>query len=121
MSSITGTWSAEMNTPFGKQNFQITFEDGEPPRGILSSPEGQSDAENLVLTDNTATFTLPLERPIKATAKWTLTADGDVLSGSVKAGFFPAVTPTRSPGRSAPSLSSWATRVPVSSRRSGRR
>jgi hypothetical protein len=90
MSTIAGTWSAEMNTPFGKQAFTITFEDGQPPVGFLEGPEGRGDVEELVLTDDTANFTLPLEKPIKGVVVWSLSADGDVLSGTVKAGFFPA-------------------------------
>ena len=90
MSAISGTWSAEMNTPFGKQAFTITFEDGEPPVGFLEGPEGRGDVENLVLTDGTANVTLPLEKPIKGVVVWSLGAEGDVLSGTVKAGFFPA-------------------------------
>ncbi|MEW2491300.1 hypothetical protein [Streptomyces sp. NPDC048411] len=90
MPGITGTWSAEMNTPFGKQNLTITLKGGEPPMGILDSPEGRSEVQGLVLTEDTANFTLPIDTPIKATVVWKLRAEGDDLSGTVKAGFFPA-------------------------------
>ncbi len=79
-----------MNTPFGKQAFTITFEDGEPPIGFMEGPEGRGEVENLVLTDDTANFTLPVEKPIKAVVVWSLSAEGDEISGTVKAGFFPA-------------------------------
>ena len=90
MSNITGSWTAEMNTPFGKQVLTITFEGGETPTGILESADGRSEVENLVLTEETANFTLPIEKPIKAVAVWSLSAQGDGISGTVKAGFFPA-------------------------------
>ena len=90
MSTITGTWSTEMNTPFGKQNLVITLEPGDPPRGTMESPDGRTDVEDVVLTEDTVRFTMPLERPIKATSVWSLTADGDRISGTMKAGFFPA-------------------------------
>ena len=90
MSSIAGSWSAQMNTPFGKQAFTITLEDGETPVGFLDGPEGRGDVENLILTDDTANFTLPLEKPIKGVVVWSLSVEGDVMSGTVKAGFFPA-------------------------------
>ena len=96
MSSIAGSWSAEMNTPFGKQAFTITLEDSEPPVGFLDGPEGRGDVENLLLTDDTANFTLPLEKPIKGIVVWSLSAEGDVISGTVKAGFFPAAKLTGS-------------------------
>ncbi len=90
MSTIAGSWSAEMNTPFGRQAFTITLEDGEPPVGYLEGPEGRGDVENLILTDDTANFTLPLEKPIKGVVVWSLSVDADLMSGTVKAGFFPA-------------------------------
>jgi hypothetical protein len=90
MSGITGSWSAEMNTPFGKQAFTITLENGEPPLGFMEGPEGRGELENLVLSDDAASFTLSVEKPIKAVVVWSLSAEGDVLTGTVKAGFFPA-------------------------------
>jgi hypothetical protein len=90
MSGITGSWSAEMNTPFGKQAFTITLENGEPPLGFMEGPEGRGELENLVLSDDAASFTLSVEKPIKGVVVWSLSAEGDVLTGTVKAGFFPA-------------------------------
>ena len=90
MSGIAGNWSAEMNTPFGKQAFTITLEPGEPPVGFMEGPEGRGELDNLVLGDDTANFTLSVEKPIKAVVVWSLSAEGDALSGTVKAGFFPA-------------------------------
>jgi hypothetical protein len=90
MSGIAGIWSAEMKTPFGNQTFTITLKDGEPPLGIMENAEGRAEVENLVLTEDTANFTLPIEKPIKAVVVWKLRAEGDAISGTVKAGFFPA-------------------------------
>ncbi|WP_137844617.1 hypothetical protein [Microbacterium sp. 2FI] len=97
MSATVGTWNVEMKSPFGNQAFDLTFAE-DPATGTMSGPQGQMQVDNLVFDDDdTVTFTVDVAKPMKLHIVWQLTAEGDSLSGSAKAGAFPAqkVTGTR--------------------------
>lgn len=97
MSSIAGRWTAEAKSPIGLQRFVITIEDGDPPSGTIGGDDGQMTLDDLTVSDHTATFNVSVERPIKITVNWSVTAEGDTLIGTAKPGYLPAmkVTGTR--------------------------
>lgn len=90
MSATIGTWNVAMKSPFGDQAFDLTFTE-HPPTGTMSGPQGTQLVDNLTFEgDDTVTFTVDVLKPMKLHIVWQLTAEGDVLSGSAKAGVFPA-------------------------------
>ena len=97
MSAVLGTWSVSMKSPFGNQAFDMAFTE-DPATGTMSGPQGKMQVDNLVFEEgDTVTFTVDAVKPMKLHIVWKLTAEGDSLFGSAKAGAFPAqkVTGTR--------------------------
>ena len=89
--AILDTWHVSMKSPFGDQAFDLTLADN-PPRGVMSGPEGDRDVEDVTFDGDTATFALAVTTPMKMRVTWSLTSDGDALTGTAKAGIFPAQT-----------------------------
>ena len=94
MSDIAGRWTAETKSPIGLQQFVITIEDGDPASGTIGGVDGQMVLDNLSLSTDTATFKVSVERPIKITVAWSVTAEGYTLVGTAKAGMFPVMKVT---------------------------
>ena len=91
MTSITGHWNIVTASPIGKQklDLDLVVEDS------VVTGTARNDAEFVELKDgavagDTATFAIDLKKPIPLTIAYTLTFDGDAVTGSAKAGFFPA-------------------------------
>jgi hypothetical protein len=89
MSAAIGTWAVAMKSPFGNQAFDLTFTDA-PARGVMSSGADSQDVENLSFDGDDVTFTVDVIKPMRLHILWKLTAEGDVIDGTAKAGSFPA-------------------------------
>lgn len=91
MTTFAGTWDVTIDTPIGKMAvvFDIT-EEGDVIRGLA-----RSDAEEVAFLDpvadgNRLMWTQNVTTPMKLTLKFEIDVDGDSLTGTSKAGFFPA-------------------------------
>ncbi|GAA1466577.1 hypothetical protein [Microbacterium thalassium] len=87
MSQITGTWNLEVKTPTGPQKFVLAITD--EPLGAERVDEAGVDFYNVALEGDTATFEGDTDKPMKLHMIYTLVADGDDISGTVKPGPFP--------------------------------
>ena len=89
MSGIIGTWNAHMKSVLGSGDFTLEVADN-PSSVTLTAPEGTQNATNVEIVDNSITFVVDVDKPMKLQIAWKLTADGDELVGTAKAGSFPA-------------------------------
>lgn len=90
MSDAVGAWAIEMSTPIGRQSFVLELSDA-PPAGWVHNPEGRADLTDVVIVGDTARFALAIDKPMKLATKWVLTASGDQITGTVRAGIMPAL------------------------------
>lgn len=90
MSKAAGTWNVEVKSPQGVQKFTLVLTD-DPVSGSGVGPDGeQQDLDNVAFEGDTVTFATDVVKPMKLRIVWTLTAEGDTLRGTAKAGFFPS-------------------------------
>lgn len=86
--SVDGTWNTTVNSPMGVQKGVLTVKsDGAAFSGSMQSPQGTNDISGKV-DGNTLTWSSQLTQPFPITLEFTVTVDGDAMSGSVKAGAF---------------------------------
>ena len=91
MANFAGTWNVTIDTPIGKIDaaFDITEQDGS------ISGVGRTDKESVPFYDvvadgDTLSWQQDVTTPMKLTLKFVVTADGDSMTGTSKAGFLPA-------------------------------
>lgn len=96
--SFEGNWQIEIATPIGKQVVDLKIADRD---GIVSGTATQGD-ETVDLIDpvvdgDTIRWSQQITKPMRMKIKFSLTRDGDTLSGSAKPGILPssAVTGAR--------------------------
>lgn len=96
--SFDGNWQIEIATPIGKQAVDLKIADRD---GIVSGTATQGD-ETVDLIDpvvdgDTIRWSQQITKPMRMKIKFSLTRDGDTLSGSAKPGILPssAVTGAR--------------------------
>jgi hypothetical protein len=95
VSSVAGNWNATINSPMGAQEAAFTFvTEGEAPSGTATQNGATTDLANVALDGDSISFTLAVTSPMPLDLEFALTADGDALSGSAKAGFFPPMSVT---------------------------
>jgi hypothetical protein len=101
MTTFAGTWDVTIDTPIGKMAvvFDITDNDG-AIRGVARSDAEEVEFLDPVAEGNRLTWTQNVTTPMKLTLKFEIDVDGDSLTGTSKAGFFPAskVNGTRTGG-----------------------
>jgi hypothetical protein len=86
--SLDGTWNVEINTPMGVQKATITLKtEGGRVTGSSTGQQGTLQIEGTVNGD-TATWPAKITSPMPMDLEFTVTADGDTLTGGVKAGAF---------------------------------
>ena len=99
MTVFTGVWNVTIDTLVGKIEavFDITEADG-TIHGIARTDAETSEFVDAVATGDQLTWTQAVTTPMKLTLKFDVIIDGDTMSGTSKAGIFPAskVTGTRS-------------------------
>lgn len=87
---ITGTWETNTRTPFGDQTAELTLVDDGTGNlsGANVTPMGTMTIESGRVDGNEATLVLKMKAPMAMTFNVTILIDGDVMTGSVKAGLF---------------------------------
>jgi hypothetical protein len=91
--SLTGTWNLSIATPLGEQKVQLELVQEGPDQisGISRNElEGEQALIDPVLNGNKLSWQSAITKPIKATAKMELTFNGDSVTGTARAGMFPA-------------------------------
>ncbi|MFD0746326.1 hypothetical protein ACFQ1L_34145 [Phytohabitans flavus] len=90
---MTGTWQLSIATPVGDRRFELDLVQHGPDQISGVSRYEQEEAQELTepqLSGNKLTWKTAITQPIKVTATMELTFDGDSVSGTAKAGIFPA-------------------------------
>ena len=90
--SLTGTWNLSINTPLGEQKVVLQLvQEGDQISGTSTNDlEGEQPLKDPQLNGNRLTWKSDITRPIKATAVMDLTFNGDSVTGTARAGMFPA-------------------------------
>lgn len=87
--SVAGTYECITKTPMGDQKSDVTIKvDGDTFTGSNVGAMGSMDLEDGKLDGNTLTWSMKMTVPMPMTLEGTATVEGDVLTGSVKAGAF---------------------------------
>ncbi len=87
--SVAGTYECVTKTPMGDQKSEVTINvDGDTFTGSNVGAMGSMELENGKVDGNTLTWTMKMTVPMPMTLEGTATVEGDVLTGSVKAGAF---------------------------------
>ena len=87
--SVAGTYECITKTPMGDQKSDVTINvDGDTFTGSNVGAMGSMDLEDGKVDGNTLTWSMKMTVPMPMTLEGTATIDGDVLTGSVKAGAF---------------------------------
>ena len=90
--SLSGKWNLSIATPMGEQKVELELvQDGDQVSGVSRNDlEGETPMVDPVLNGNKLTWKSNITRPIKVTATMELTFNGDLATGTAKAGMFPA-------------------------------
>ena len=90
--SLSGKWNLSIATPMGEQKVELELvQDGDQVTGVSRNDlEGETPMVDPVLSGNKLTWKSNITRPIKVTATMELTFNGDLVTGTAKAGMFPA-------------------------------
>lgn len=86
--SVDGAWKTKINSPMGVQEgeLQITAT-GDTFTGTMKGRMGEQEISGSVNGD-TANWSAQITQPFPMTLEFTVTANGDSMTGSVKAGAF---------------------------------
>src|SRR5258706_9348169 len=94
--SVAGTWHLVIDTPIGRQRAAVVLARGEDGswQGTARSMDGDG-AEEIPLTEvvvegDEVRWRQAITKPLRLNLAFTLTADGDRLTGKAKAGRLPA-------------------------------
>ena len=86
--SADGAWKTTINSPMGVQEGTLTIAtDGAAFTGKMEGRMGAQDVSGTVDGNNLA-WSTQLTQPFPMTLEFTVTVDGDKMTGSVKAGSF---------------------------------
>jgi hypothetical protein len=93
MTNFAGSWDVTIATPIGNMAvvFEITDRDG-AIHGTASSDAETVDFIDAVAEGDRLTWSQAVTTPMRLTLKFDVTVDGDTMTGTSKAGFFPAST-----------------------------
>ncbi|MBL8551145.1 MAG: hypothetical protein JNJ73_14250 [Hyphomonadaceae bacterium] len=85
--SIDGNWNIETNTPLGVQKATLSLKsDGGKITGTTAGAQGSLSIEGTV-SGNTAKWPAKVTSPMPMDLEFTVTADGDNMTGEVKSPF----------------------------------
>jgi len=100
MATFEGTWDVTIDTPIAKiiAVFEISEQDG-TITGVARTKDEVVDFYDVVADGNQLTWLQDVTTPMKLKLKFDVTVDGDTMTGTSKAGIFPAskLQGTRSP------------------------
>ena len=87
--AVDGKWDIVINSPLGAQKASLDFKtDGSSLSGTQQAAQGSGPLENGKVDGNTLTWGSKLTQPFPIDLEFTVTVDGDAMTGSVKAGAF---------------------------------
>jgi hypothetical protein len=87
--AIDGTWSADMKTPMGTRTISLQLASaGTTLTGEVSGPDGSVELFDGHVDGNKASWKADIQQPMPLTLEFSVTVDGDGMSGSVKLGMF---------------------------------
>lgn len=86
--SADGTWKTTINSPMGVQQGTLTIAtSGDTFTGKMEGAQGVQDLSGKV-DGNNLSWSAQLTQPFPITLEFTVTVDGDNMTGNVKAGAF---------------------------------
>jgi hypothetical protein len=86
--SVDGAWKTTVNTPMGVQEGGLNITaSGDTFTGTMSGRAGEQEISGKV-DGATLTWSAQITSPFPMTLEFTVTVDGDAMTGSVKAGAF---------------------------------
>jgi len=87
--ALDGTWNIEISSPMGAQKATLEFKvDGDVITGTQNAPQGSAPIENGKAEGDRATWSANVTSPMPMKLEFDVTATGDTLAGTVKAGAF---------------------------------
>ena len=87
--SVAGTYTCVTKTPMGDQTSEVTIAvDGDSFTGSNVGAMGSMSLDNGKVDGNKVTWSMNMTVPMPMTLEGEATIEGDVLTGSVKAGAF---------------------------------
>ncbi len=87
--SVDGTYTIVIKSPMGEQNGTLTVAtDGDSLTGRVESGLGNVDLNDGKVSGNSFSWNMDMKVPMPMTLECEATVDGNVLTGSVKAGAF---------------------------------
>jgi hypothetical protein len=91
MATFAGSWNVTIETLVGKIEavFDISENDGSV-QGVASTDKDSAVFYDVVADGNQLTWLQDVTTPMKLTLKMAVTVDGDTMTGTSKAGIFPA-------------------------------
>jgi hypothetical protein len=91
MSSVDGNWELNVKTPMGQQTGTVALtSDGSNLTGSSTNNGETVDIYEGAVDGDTATWKADATKPFPMTLTFNVTIDGDSISGTAKAGAFPA-------------------------------
>lgn len=95
MNNAHGIWDCVTDSPLGIQKTTLTLlVDGSDVTGSNAAAEGSLEINNGKVEGNKLTWTMNLVEPMALKLKVEVHIDGDILTGTIKAGAFPMSTMT---------------------------
>jgi hypothetical protein len=86
--SADGAWKTKVNSPMGVQEGELSITtSGDSFTGTMKGREGEQPISGKV-DGGTLTWSAKITQPFPLTLDFTVTVDGDAMTGSVKAGAF---------------------------------
>ncbi|UAK26305.1 hypothetical protein [Sphingomonas nostoxanthinifaciens] len=98
MAGIDGKWECSVETPMGDQAFVLTVVTaGDRFSGSVSGAIGAKEIDDGDVDGDTIRWSMSVPKPMPVTLTCQATAEGDTISGKMKAGIFGsfALTGTR--------------------------
>jgi hypothetical protein len=87
--AVDGTWQITVDTPMGKQEGKLLLKtQGTTLTGTQEGQGGSMSIDNGKVDGNTLTWTSEMTQPFAIKLEFTVTVNGDEMSGGVKAGDF---------------------------------
>ncbi|HLG86688.1 MAG TPA: hypothetical protein VKZ79_05765 [Alphaproteobacteria bacterium] len=88
--AIDGTWNIVMKTPIGDQQATLTLAtNGQSLQGTMSSSTmGSTPLRDGATDGNSASWKADISQPMSMTLEFTVSVDGDSITGNAKLGMF---------------------------------
>ncbi len=87
--SVEGVWDVVVNSPMGQQPATITLAaDGDSLTGTMAGAQGSMAISEGSADGDKATWKAQMTNPMPLTLEFSVTVDGDEMTGNVKLGAF---------------------------------